>query len=243
MSKLARVIAAFVLAFGLVGGVGAVSAPTASAYDWKRELASGDTGADVKELQIRIAGFAADGPEKTSLKADGDFGPATEAALKRFQKAHGLTQSGKVDGATQDKLNSLEDSDGSTKNFEFKEFASKDCGCFTNGKVGESEVKENVRQLMWKLEAIRTKAGDKPITVNSGFRTRSHNSSVGGASNSQHMYGIAGDIVVSGKSPSQTADLAKSSGFSGVIIYNSFTHVDSRADHDYGSSSFYWANA
>ncbi|WP_410528363.1 YcbK family protein [Rossellomorea marisflavi] len=94
---------------------------------------------------------------------------------------------------------------------------------------------------MYKLEALRKKLGNPPVTINSGFRSISHNRSVGGASNSQHTYGIAADINPSGKTPSQVAEVAKTCGFSGIIKYNTFLHVDSRAEYSYGAQTYYWA--
>lgn len=206
-----------------------------------RTLGLGDRGADVTEVQIRIAGWAADGPQRTFVAVDGIFGPATEAALKRFQRAYGLTASGQVDAPTQQALDALADPDGSTAHFDFAEFHSKDGAGFGGGKVGSSTVQENVRRLMYKLEAVRKKAGDAPITINSGFRSIAHNSNVGGASNSQHMYGIAADIVISGTSVGQAIGHAQTSGFSGIIRYGTFTHVDSRVEYGYGAGSWYWA--
>ncbi|WP_394378530.1 D-Ala-D-Ala carboxypeptidase family metallohydrolase [Saccharopolyspora spinosa] len=84
---------------------------------------------------------------------------------------------------TQQKLNALEDSDGSIPHFGFSEFHSKD-GRQAVVNLDESTVKENVRRLMYKLEAIRKKAGDAPIQINSGFRSKAHNGNVGGAPNS-----------------------------------------------------------
>ncbi|SFJ08963.1 D-Ala-D-Ala carboxypeptidase family metallohydrolase [Thermoflavimicrobium dichotomicum] len=213
----------------------------ADAYSWTRTLKVGDSGADVKELQIRVAGWAASSPSQTYVAVDGVFGPQTEAAVKRFQQAYGLTPDGIVGPATQAKLNALEDSDGSTAHFNWSEFYSKDGSGFSGGKVSAATVQENVRRLMWKLEALRKKAGDSPITINSGFRSISHNSAVGGESNSMHMYGIAADIVVSGKSVSEVINLAKTCGFSGIIRYSSFTHVDSRVEYpSYGAGYWYW---
>ncbi len=232
----------FVLLAALLAlGVAQIATPPkAHAYDWSRTLRAGSSGADVRELQIRVAGWAADSPTRTRVAVDGEFGPGTKAAVVRFQRAYGLTADGVVGPATHRVLNSLEDSDRSTDHFNFSEFYSKDGSGFSGGKVNSGTVKENVRRLMYKLEAVRKKAGNQAITVNSGFRSIRHNSNVGGASNSQHMYGIAADIVVSGRSVSQVISYAQTSGFSGIIRYNTFTHVDSRADYAYGSSGYYW---
>ncbi|GAB3275904.1 D-Ala-D-Ala carboxypeptidase family metallohydrolase [Parasphingorhabdus pacifica] len=238
LAKLCAVLAMALLAFT---GTATLRAPEAAAYEWTRELARGDSGSDVRELQIRIAGWAADSASKTNVAVDGQFGPATEAALVRFQRSYGLSASGVVDSATQGTLNALEESDGSTAHFDFAEFHSKDGAGFSGGNVGSNTVRENVRRLMYKLEAVRKKAGDSPITINSGFRSIAHNENVGGASNSQHTYGIAADIVISGRSVSDTIGYAQTSGFSGIIRYNTFTHVDSRVEYGYGAQFWYWA--
>lgn len=54
------------------------------------ELSDGATGAAVQTLQSRLNAWGA------SLVVDGDFGPATLAAVKAFQKAHKLTADGVV---------------------------------------------------------------------------------------------------------------------------------------------------
>jgi len=45
------------------------------------------------------------------------------------------------------------------------------------------------------LEAVRRVLGNKPIIVSSGYRCPELNKAVGGASNSQHMYGQAADFT------------------------------------------------
>lgn len=222
-------------------GLTLTGAGLAGAYPWSRELRVGSSGADVRELQIRVAGWAADSPRQTYVAVDGDFGPGTEAAVKRFQRSYGLTANGVVGSSMHTALNALENSDGSTAHFNFSEFYSKDGSGFSGGKVGSATVKENVRVLMYKLEALRRKAGNSAVTINSGFRSIAHNSSVGGAPNSQHLYGIAADIVVSGKTTRQVYVIAETCGFSGLERYtNSWQHVDSRIQYPYGAQSWWW---
>jgi Putative peptidoglycan binding domain len=63
-------------------------------------LKSGDTGTEVKTLQQTLNSVSA-----ASLKADGNFGPATEQAVVSFQQANGLTADGVVGPKTAQALN------------------------------------------------------------------------------------------------------------------------------------------
>lgn len=80
------------------------------------------------------------------------------------------------------------------------------------------------------LEKIRLHFG-KPVAINSGYRTEAKNKAVGGAAYSQHKYGLAADITISGVTPETVAQYAQtllpSSG--GIGLYKTFTHVDVRA--------------
>ncbi|MDQ0270508.1 D-Ala-D-Ala carboxypeptidase family metallohydrolase [Cytobacillus purgationiresistens] len=239
MKMVQRTIGTLGLALLFTLALSLISTTDAEAYSWNRTLSEGSSGADVRELQIRVAGWAADSASQTFVAVDGQFGPGTTAAVKRFQRAYGLSADGIAGPATHAKLNALETSTG-TKNFNYSEFHSKDGSGFRNGKVPEATVKENIRRLMYKLEAIRVKAGNKAITINSGFRSVSHNSNVGGASNSQHMYGIAADINISGVSTATAKNYAKTSGFSGMYNESGFVHLDSRAEYSYGSQAWWW---
>lgn len=79
------------------------------------------------------------------------------------------------------------------------------------------------------LQNVRDHFG-KAVTITSAFRTASHNKKVGGAKYSQHLYGKAADIKVSGVAASAVADfvetLMPSTG--GIGRYSTFTHVDVR---------------
>lgn len=234
----AGVVGAATVAFGAAG---TIRATRALAFPWSRTLSQGASGSDVTELQIRVAGWAAGSASQTFVAVDGAFGPATAAAVRRFQAAYGLGVDGVVGPATQARLNALESADGSTLNFNFSEFTDRVSGTFGGGRVGAATVRENVRRLMYKLEAVRVKLGNRPITVNSGFRSVGHNADVGGASNSMHLYGIAADLGVAGVTNRTVYQKAETSGFSGLETFTEdHQHVDSRVEYPYGAQAWWW---
>lgn len=81
-------------------------------------------------------------------------------------------------------------------------------------------------ELIEMVQKVRNHFG-RPVTINSGYRCPTHNKAVGGAANSQHLYGTAADIVVSGVSPSKVADYCESFA-DGLGRYKTFTHIDCR---------------
>jgi zinc D-Ala-D-Ala carboxypeptidase len=88
---------------------------------------------------------------------------------------------------------------------------------------------------MWQLEAMRHALGDVPLNITSGFRSIPCNNAVGGASNSQHLYGNAADLV---GSPSfcRLAQQARNHGFGGIFGpgypgHNDHTHLDIRTSN------------
>jgi hypothetical protein len=54
---------------------------------------------------------------------------------------------------------------------------------------------ENVKRTAEVMEQVRKVLGDKPILISSGFRAPKVNASVGGASNSAHVHGLACDFT------------------------------------------------
>lgn len=66
-----------------------------------RQLSRGCEGEDVKSLQILLIGY---GYSCGSYGADGDFGSATDSAVRKFQKAKGIGVDGIVGSETWGKL-------------------------------------------------------------------------------------------------------------------------------------------
>ena len=67
-------------------------------------LRLGSTGRAVREAQYYLVLMSAYYPSIPRIAIDGEFGPATEAAVKAFQKLFGLTQDGVIGPATWEKL-------------------------------------------------------------------------------------------------------------------------------------------
>lgn len=53
----------------------------------------------------------------------------------------------------------------------------------------------NLRYLALKLEKVKEILGNKPVIITSAFRSQELNRVIGGAKNSQHMTGLAADLV------------------------------------------------
>lgn len=85
-------------------------------------------------------------------------------------------------------------------------------------------IKNN--SLVYLLEAIREHFR-KPVYITSGTRCLKHNTEVGGAEDSKHLYGQAADIVVDGIDSEAVYTYAnKINKFGGLGRYDSFTHID-----------------
>jgi uncharacterized protein YcbK (DUF882 family) len=80
-------------------------------------------------------------------------------------------------------------------------------------------------KLVMNLETLRKLAGNKPVKVNSGFRTPEYNAKVGGAKKSQHMSGKAADIEIKGMKSKDIEPLAKKAGFTYTQTYPNKPHL------------------
>ena len=207
---------------GLTGGT------AHAAYSWPRTLQEGMSGADVTQLQIRVAGYPGYG---AVLALDGSFGPATKAAVTRFQQAYGLGADGVAGPSTFSKIYSIQSSDNTPIHFTYAEL-NRCNSTWAGGRVSADTAKANALRTMWKLEALRHALGDRPINISSGFRSTSCNSAVGGATNSRHLYGDAADLVGS-HSFCTLAKQAHNHGFAGILGpgypgHNDHVHLDTR---------------
>jgi|TARA_R100000081_G_C4784971_1_gene153929 uncharacterized protein YcbK (DUF882 family) len=114
-----------------------------------------------------------------------------------------------------------------TKNFSKSEFMSK-CG-----REMPEEVYHNVVKVANQLQYLRDYL-NKPIRVNSAYRSPEHNAKVGGVPKSQHLLGKAADIVVKDMPTDilyQYIEDAISNGEmlqGGLGLYDTFVHYDIR---------------
>ncbi len=170
---------------------------------------------------------------------DGVWGQLSKTATKAFQKDYGLTPDGIFGAATEKKILAVIASSEAPKTqptttpvvddwddikyFSRKEFA---CKC---GKCGGFPVEPDLNMVRV-ADAIRERLG-VPVGVNSGVRCRNHNSAVGGASSSQHLYGTAADLgKPSGVSVATMVAIAEElmPNTGGIGIYSWGIHIDSR---------------
>ena len=91
----------------------------------------------------------------------------------------------------------------------------------------ESEI-ANLRRLADFLEQVKVVLGNKPIMVNSAFRSKAVNDAVGSKDTSQHRIGCAADIRVPGMTPDDVvkAVIASKIGYDQVIReFDRWTHI------------------
>ena len=115
-----------------------------------------------------------------------------------------------------------------TKNFNRQEFDCKD------GTKVPDEFLPNVQEVANNLQILRDYLKVPVRITGSGYRTKSHNTKVGGAKNSQHLTASGADINADGYTPKELAKeiekLIKEGKMKqgGIGIYSNFVHYDIR---------------
>ncbi|GAK60279.1 hypothetical protein U27_00170 [Candidatus Vecturithrix granuli] len=142
----------------------------------QRIMQKGMQGADVQELQIRLAGFS-------GTVADGDFGSGTETQVKQFQRD--VMQMKDPTGiADQDTLKSIEDFGKRYPiDFEVLKCPCGKCSGFGQGKFkgqyrdGKRTERNNLyeypgihRMLLWAVRAVMFYHPDYTFPISSGYR-------------------------------------------------------------------------
>lgn len=140
--------------------------------------------------------------KKVGVSQDAMVGTNTINAIKKWQKNHGIGADG-IAGKitlramgiwkTPSSSSSSSSSSAYTSHFTRGEFR---CGC--RGKYCSGYPAEMQKGVINILEKLRSYYG-KPITITSGVRCRTYNSTLSGsASNSMHLYGKAADFYIPG---------------------------------------------
>jgi hypothetical protein len=86
----------------------------------------------------------------------------------------------------------------------------------------------NLMRLAALLEQVKTVLGNKPIMINSAYRSKKVNDAVGSKDTSQHRLGCAADIRVPGMTPNEVVKAIVSSdiGYDQIIReFDSWTHI------------------
>lgn len=91
----------------------------------------------------------------------------------------------------------------------------------------ETEI-ENLKRLATLLQDVKAAVDGKAVMINSGFRSKQVNDSVGSKDTSQHRLGCAADIRVPGMTPRQVVEacIANDVPFDQIILeFDSWTHI------------------
>lgn len=123
-----------------------------------------------RDFATAVKGFQTGWNLGPKLRPDSDFGPLTSAALATSFKRHRAKKP------------------TMSAHFSFVEFRCKCGGAFRDCR--RIWVK---RRHVRRLEAYRAKVGE-PVRIISGCRCKGRNKAVGGATSSQHMFGVATDV-------------------------------------------------
>jgi len=167
----------------------------------RRELGRGAKGADVAELQLRLAGFRGTVP-------DGDFGPGTERQVMSFQRDYmkRAQPSGRADGATLRAIDEL--AERYPIDFDRLRCPCGQCGGFGKGAgkgkfvaghAGEEayhlyEYPGVHRMLLWAVRAAFFYMPQHKWTINSCYRCDVDNARAGRTSTNHHGKAIDIDI-------------------------------------------------
>ena len=113
-----------------------------------------------------------------------------------------------------------------TEHFSLEELTHTDHRQFDNT-PNDAEI-ANLQRLAEFLEQVKTVLGDKPVMINSAFRSKQVNDSVGSKDTSQHRLGCAADIRVPGMTPNQVIQTIMQSDIQYDQIireFDSWTHI------------------
>lgn len=113
-----------------------------------------------------------------------------------------------------------------TEHFTLEELTHTNHRQFDNTPNGDEVA--NLTRLALLLEQVKSALDGKPIMVNSAFRSKQVNDSVGSKDTSQHRLGCAADIRVPGVTPDQVVRAVVSAGlpYDQIIReFDAWTHI------------------
>jgi hypothetical protein len=145
------------------------------------------------------------------LTVDGLYGPKTDLALRASMAAH---RAGRPNISAH--------------------FSTGELRCQCGGRYQDCQGVWMTRVHIRRLESLRTRTG--PLRLSSGCRCPGHNKAVGGASSSQHMFGVGSDIPgILTLAQVRALKLFAGIGYSGST--GRVLHVDSRDIGGHNSTS------
>ena len=197
----------------------------------ERVLKRGLTGADVEELQIRLAGFRGTVP-------DGQFGPGTEMQVMEFQRSYmGIrSPSGRADGNTMHAIDAL--ARQYPLDFDALRCTCGECEGFGNGKhkgkyrSGKPRIEAYHRyeypgihrMLLWSVRAAFSLFPEEPFVITSGYRCSIHNKQKGRTSTNHHGKAIDFDIPLKADESKQD-DMWRCDEIRGVLVERSYAQI------------------
>ena len=95
-----------------------------------------------------------------------------------------------------------------------------------------------VPEFLNALDVVRGVIGC-PLYLLSAFRSPYHNAVVGGAAQSRHLFGDAGDLIVIGLDKFRLENIARQAGFTGFGYYKTFLHIDLGRKRFWGKEKWY----
>ena len=89
------------------------------------------------------------------------------------------------------------------------------------------------RDLLVGIDGMASRLNARPVFL-STWRSEEHNANIGGAKDSQHVLGNAGDVTFPGKTLEEMYQAAVAEHFGGIGLYpdpgQNFIHVDTRSN-------------
>jgi hypothetical protein len=91
------------------------------------------------------------------------------------------------------------------------------------------QERANLERLALFLEQVKATLGNKPVMVNSAFRSKKVNDAVGSKDTSQHRIGCAADIRIPGMNPDEVCRAIIASGLPYDQIIREFYNPEAKA--------------